>query len=279
MEIKVYSPRENIKLKKLYKDIAKGFFEGHELAMRFFIRDLKASYQRSLLGILWLFIPALVSALVWVFLNNQQVITVKNAPMDYAAFTISGTLLWSLFTESINKPMQRYQGAMSMMSKLNFPKEALILVSIYDMLFSMVLKLIVLIPILWVLGYVPDWQFIPALFWILYMILMGLSIGILITPVGLLYSDVGRFINIALPFLMFMTPVVYPLSKSGILLDFQYLNPVTPFLERARSYIGGYDFVMDSSLVIWSIITIIIMLVGLAIIRIAMPVIIERAGS
>lgn len=279
MEIKVYSSRQNVKLTKLLKDILNDFFEGHELAMRFFIRDLKASYQKSLLGIFWLFIPALASALVWIFLNSQKVIVVKDAPMDYAAFTMCGTFIWSLFTEAINKPIQRYQGAMSMMSKLNFPKESLVLVSVYDLLFSMVLKLIVLIPILWILGYEPTWQFLPALIWILFMILMGVSLGILITPIGLLYSDVGRFINIALPFLMFMTPVVYPLGKSSILSDFQYFNPITPFLERVRSYIGGYDFVMDSSLVIWSIITIIIMLVGLAIIRIAMPVIIERAGS
>ena len=279
MEIKVYSAREEIKLTKLLKDIAIGFVEGHELAMTFFIRDLKASYKRSFLGVFWLFIPALATALVWIFLNNQQVIVVKNAPMDYSAFTICGTLIWSLFTESINKPIQRYQAAMGMMSKLNFPKEALILVSLYDLLFSMFLKLIVLIPILLVLGYNPGWQFFPALLWILYMVLMGLSIGILITPIGLLYSDVGRLISIALPFLMFMTPVVYPLSKGSILSDFQYLYPVTPFLERARSYIGGYDFVMDYSLSVWSILTVIILIVGLIIIRIAMPAIIERSGS
>lgn len=279
MEIKVYSPRQSIKLTKLLKDIAIGFFEGRELAMRFFIRDLKASYQRSFLGVFWLFIPALASAAVWIFLNNQQVIVVKNAPMDYAAFTMCGTFIWAMFTEAINKPMQRYQGAMSMMSKLNFPKEALILVSIYDLFFSLFLKLIVLIPILWVLGYMPVWNFFPALAWVLFMILMGVSIGILITPIGLLYSDVGRFINIALPFLMFVTPVIYPLSKSGILSDFQFLNPATPFLERARSYIGGYEFEMSYSLGVWSILTILILLIGLITIRIAMPVIIERSGS
>ena len=279
MQVKIHTPRQKDKFRKIFKDIFIGFIEGRDLASRLFIRDVKASYQRSLLGIFWLFLPALSTAAIWIFLNNQQVVAIMDTPMDYAAFTMCGTIIWSLFAEAINKPLQRYQGAMGMMGKLNFPRESLILASLYDMLFSLVLKLIVLVPILFILGYQPGWSFIPAIGWIIILIILGMSIGILISPIGLLYSDIGKALPIVLPFLMYLTPVIYPLSTKGMLANLQYLNPVTPFLERARSYIGGYDFVMNDNLWIWSILTIVMLIVGLVAIRIAMPIIVEKAGS
>jgi lipopolysaccharide transport system permease protein len=279
MQIKTYTPRRKESLYQLLKDTINGFLEGRELGYRLFIRDTKASYQKSLLGILWLFLPALATAGIWIFLNNQNVVAITDVPMDYAAFTMCGTLLWSLFAEAIVKPMQRYQSAMGMMSKLNFPREALLLTSMYDMLFSFLLKLIILIPILWLLGYPPDWNFLFALLWTFVLIVLGLSIGIVLSPIGLLYTDIGKGINLVLPFLMYLTPVIYPLRQSGLLAELQFLNPVTPFLERARSYMGGYEFVMTTNLWLWVLLTLVILLIGLLSIRIAMPIIVERSGS
>jgi lipopolysaccharide transport system permease protein len=279
MQIKIYTPTQNNSILQLCKAVVLGFRDGRELAYRLFIRDLKASYQKSFLGIFWLFLPALATAGIWIFLNNQKVVAITDTPMSYAAFTMCGTMLWSLFSEAITKPMQRYQSAMGMMSKLNFPREALLLTALYDMLFSLVLKLIVLIPILWLLGYPPSWHFLFALLWILALIILGLSVGIVLSPIGLLYTDIGKAITLALPFLMYLTPVIYPIRKVGLLADMQFLNPVTPFLERARSYIGGYEFVMTTNLWVWSIATVVVLFIGLLAVRIAMPIIVERAGS
>lgn len=279
MSVKIYTPNHNENFAQTFIGIWKGFFEGRDLAYRLFLRDFKASYEASLLGILWVFLPPLATAGVWIFLNDQKVIHVQNTPMAYPAFALCGTMMWSLFTESLTKPMQRYKGAMSMMVKLNFPREALLLTTFYDLFLSILLKLIILIPILWALGYPPGIKWLFAMPAITGLMFIGVSIGIFIAPLGILFNDISRFINLALPFLMYLTPVVYPLSRRGLLGAIQKVNPVTPWLERIRSLLGGYDFTFYDSLLLWFVVALFLFFAGLIAMRIALPIIIERSGS
>lgn len=277
--MKIYTPKRSYSLFKLLKDVLFGFREGKELAFRLFIRDLNASYKKSFLGIFWLFIPPVFTAVLWIFLNDQKVISITDSPMDYAAFTLCGTVLWSLFAEALTKPIQRYQNAMGMMSKLNFPRESLFLASIYDMGFSLFLKLIILVPVLWLLGYVPGFNWLLALIGILGLLFVGLTFGLFISPLGLLYGDIGKGLPLILPFVMYLSPVIYPLRSGGALSFLQNINPVTPFLELSRSSIGSYPFDLNESLFGWSLVSVFVLLFGLITIKVALPVIVERSGS
>lgn len=278
-KIRIYTPRREESFFRVLIEIFAGFSNGRELAWRLFIRDLRAGYRKSMLGFVWLFLPPFATAGVWIFLNSQRVISIHDTPMAYPGFTLCGTMLWSLFAESITKPIARYQSSMGMMTKLNFPREAIILASIYDLMFGFLLRLVILLPVLWVLGYPPTWDFFPAFLTVLGLAFTGLSIGIFLSPIGLLYSDVAKGLPIILPFAMYLTPVIYPLRSSGYLASLQGINPVTPFLERARSLFGGYEFTMGDELLGWSVVLLILFLVGLITLRIALPVIIERSGS
>ena len=256
-----------------------GFKEGKGLAYRLFIRDLRAGYKRSFLGVFWLFLPPFFTAGIWIFLNEQNVVSIQGAPMDYAAFTLCGTILWSFFAEALNRPIQRYQSAMGMMSKLNFPRESLVLAAVYDQLFSLVLKLVVLVPILWTLGYPPSWDWIVGFLGILGLLIAGISIGLMLSPLGLLYGDIGKALPMVLPFLMYLSPVIYPLREGGNMAILQGINPVTPFLEIARSSLGGYEFTLWQPLWIWTVVLIVLLLFSLLVVKIAMPMIVERNGS
>ncbi len=279
MKTTVYGPQNKYLLSKLIQEVYAGFKEGRELAFRLFIRDLKGGYKRSFLGLFWLFIPPFFVAAIWIFLNEQNVVSIEGAPMDYAAFTLCGTILWSLFAEALNKPIQRFQSAMGMMSKLNFPRESLVLAAVYDQLFSLVLKLIVLLPVLWSLGYPPTWNWVIGLMGIVGLLIAGISIGLLLSPLGLLYGDIGKALPLILPFAMYLSPVIYPLREGGKMAFLQGINPVTPFLEIARSAFGSYEFTLWQPLWVWSILLIALLLLSLLVMKIAMPIIVERSGS
>lgn len=279
MNVKIYTPQREENIVSLVREIVRNFQIGQELASRLFLRDLKAAYRKSFLGILWLFLPPLATAGIWIFLNSQRVVAVQKTPMDYAAFALCGTMQWTLFAEAITKPIVRFQNAMTMMSKLNFPREAVVLASLYDLMFSLVLKLIILFIGLMMFGYPPTWQFATATFFVFLLMLGGLSLGLLLSPLGLLYNDISKGLPIILPFAMYLTPVIYPLRKNGFLASLQSLNPVTPFLERSRSLLGGYEFSMQTSLWWWSIGLLMAFGLGLIILKISMPVIVERSGN
>ena len=279
MQIKKYEPNNNQSLKQLIKDIIFGFIEGRELAWRLYIRDIKAGYRKSFLGFFWMLIPPLATAGLWIFLNKQNVIKVEDAPMNYRAYVLCGTIFWSIFAEAVNKPLQRYQGAMGMMSKLNFPREALLLRSFYDLIFSFLLKLLVLIPILWVLGCPPTINFLMILPFTFGLIMLGLSLGLLITPLGMLYNDVGKALPMLLPFIMYFSPIIYPIKENTLMGFISKLSPATPIIERIRSFIGGYAFEMQFELTLWFLFVMFFFLLGLIILKISLPIIVERNGG
>ncbi len=106
---------------------------------------------------------------------------------------------------------------------------------------------------------------------ILSLMLFGFVIGILITPLGLLYGDVQQTLPIITTFLMFLSPVLYPVPQSGIAARVAGINPLTPLIVATRdwltigttSYIGGFVLVTSLNLCF--------LLVGWVIFRVAMP--------
>ena len=279
MNVKIYTPSNSENPLQMLWSVAKGLAEGHSLGYRLFRRDMKASVEGSLLGFVWLFLPALAAAGIWILLNQQRVINVSSGQMAYPAYVLIGTTLWTIFTESINKPIQRYKAAMSMMTKLNFPREALLLAAIYDMLFSVFIKMIVLLPLLVFLGMSPSFSWSMSLLIALGVVFTGIAIGIFIAPFGILFNDLSRAINLILPFIMYLTPVVYALPKDSFLARAQIYNPVTPWIEYCRSFIGNYAFDMQTPLLLWLLVSLFMLCAGLIMMRIALPIIVERSGS
>jgi lipopolysaccharide transport system permease protein len=70
---------------------------------------------------------------------------------------------------------------------------------------------------------------------------LGLALGVLVAPVGLLYADVGRAIGLATGFWFFLTPVIYRMPETGIL----RFNPVTPLLDTTRAWLTSSTAVAD----------------------------------
>src|SRR5690606_33046161 len=107
--------------------------------------------------------------------------------------------------------------ARSILSKINFPKEALILSGIYKLLFNSSIKIILLLIFVFLYGVGLNWSLLLFPFAILGGLIVGTTLGLFITPLGLLYKDVGKIIGFAMQFLMYATPVVYAIPKDGFM--------------------------------------------------------------
>ena len=144
LPVTVYEKQRKINLVKLLGQTLTDFFGSHFLALQLTRRDVSAQYRQSYFGILWLFITPLASAAIWVFLNSSGTITITDTGIPYPVYAFSGTLIWSILLESINAPMASTNAARGIISKINFPKEALVLSGIYKLLFNSSFKVLLL---------------------------------------------------------------------------------------------------------------------------------------
>ena len=113
----------------------------------------------------------------------------------------------------------------------------------------------------------------------LVMVLLGCAIGLTFVPVGALFGDVGRAIQLALRFGFFVTPVIYAMPDSGFTRTLLLWNPVTAPLVSTRSWLIGGE-----SIFIWPtigvfVISLFLLLVATVIFKIVMPQLIERLNG
>lgn len=249
-----------------------------ELAVALFKRDIRAQFRQSILGYAWLFFPPIATTVVWFFLNRSGVVRVADTGIPYPAFVMIGTLLWQAFLDSMLKPIQALNNSKAMLVKLNFPRIAPVLAGMAEISLTSAVRLILLIPIFIFAGLTPAWStiFFPVAY--LAMLLLGTAFGSLLTPVGLLYTDVGRGIQIVGQFAMYATPVVYPVATAGLLLWVNRLNPVTYLIETGRATLAGgpWDDLLPALAV--SAGAFVLLLIGWTIFHITVPRIIERMG-
>jgi lipopolysaccharide transport system permease protein len=280
MKETIYSPESEIRsFGAIFSGIFRGLKDGMPLGKRLFVRNIKAMYRQSLLGLLWAFIPPLLTSVIWIMLNNHKVLAVGDTDMPYPIYVLVGTMLWQILVDAIQLPLKTVALSKKILIKLNFPRESLIIAGLYEVLFNAAIKIFFLGVILVVFGVQPTSMIAMAPVAILGLIMLGLSIGVLLTPIGLLYQDIQRAIQFGMQFLMYLTPVIYTIPKEGLLKTINEINPVTPLIINARNWLTiGDVYQMD---MFWFVQggVLLVFIFALVIYRLSMPHIIERMGS
>ena len=279
LPVTIYEKQRKINLVKLLGQTLTDFFGSHFLALQLTRRDVSAQYRQSYFGILWLFITPLASAAIWVFLNSSGTITITDTGIPYPVYAFSGTLIWSILLESINAPMASTNAARGIISKINFPKEALVLSGIYKLLFNSSFKVLLLVVFIFAFGVGFHWSLLLLPLVLVMAVVFGTSLGLLITPIGLLYSDVSRLISMGLSLFMYVTPVVYGIPKTGIMKTIMTYNPFTPFILTIRDVaVGGSPEFLNYFIGLTGL-GIVLFFIGLVIYRVSIPVIVERLSA
>jgi lipopolysaccharide transport system permease protein len=250
-----------------------------QLAWRLFIRDVSAQYRQSIFGYLWVLIPPLVASLPFIYLNAQGLVRIGDTSIPYAAYAIIGTAIWQVFADSLNAPLRGFNAARGMLTRINLPREAILLSALAQVGLGFLVRLMLVIVVMAWFRQVPPATVALFPLGILSIVLVGFAIGILITPLGLLYGDVQQALPILTTMLMFLTPVLYPVPQSGIAAVIAGINPLTPLIVSTRDWLtigatahgGGFIVVTSMALVF--------LLLGWVALRVAMPHLVARLGN
>jgi lipopolysaccharide transport system permease protein len=263
----------------LLLDMLRSFAGAKELAWRIAVRDISALYRQTLLGYFWSFMPPLLTALVFVVLQKNNVVNFGTTDTPYALFAVTGTMLWQSFVESLTAPLKVVMNSKKILSQINFPRESLILAAIYEAVFGLAVRLAVLFLLMPFLG--AEFSISMVLFIIpaLMLVAIGIVIGILLTPLGVLYGDIYSAIPVVAQLLFFVTPVVYPPPQTFPYSALAYINPGSPFLLTARSALLGTEVSNWTHMAVVGVCSLVVGLIALVLYRVAMPIVIERISS
>lgn len=265
------------RLASVFLDSLRDLWTHRELATLLAIRDTKAKYRSSLLGLLWAVAPPILAAIGLTSARNAGMLNLGHTPIPFPAYVVLGFSLWQVFTAALTRPMQSLASARNLLSKVAFPREVIVLSELNKLIVSVGVHA-VLVGVVFFIYQVPIASTAPLVIVPLtILILLGLAIGLLLAPAALLIGDILN----ALPFLtgalLIITPVAYVTPEnSGLFATVVKLNPLTPIFEWSRLVLSvgiPPNLAFFSGVAIFSTV---LLILALVVFRISMPVVVER---
>lgn len=147
------------------------------LILRLVIRDISARYKQSVVGILWAFLAPLVMMVVFVWIKSKNILPIADTAMPYAAFVFLGQIVWLLFSQGVTLSTNSLVVAGPMLSKINFPREVLVISAMGQTIFEFLIRIpLLLIIFVWV-GFTPKLTILLIPFILLPLLLFVIGLG------------------------------------------------------------------------------------------------------
>lgn len=282
-EVAVYGARSTFSTPRQFlRDLWRDIMASRKLAAMLAFRDLKAQYRQSILGPLWLVIPPLAWTVGLTVLKDNNLANIgdfSENPAKNPAYILISMALWQMFTESLRGPMQALQMNRGILTKVRFPREAVIVADILKLLVAVAIQvsMIAVVAVVYRLPVTATVLAFPLAVGAL--ILLGTTAGLLLAPIGLLYKDIGNSMQYIFLAGMAVTPVLFEMSElapGGYYAAFVKINPVAPLLVTARELATGQVLTMLPQFGIVVGLTVAMLFVALALVRASMPIVIER---
>jgi lipopolysaccharide transport system permease protein len=262
----------------LVSELFSDLWKSKELTWTLFLRDTRADYRQSILGFLWMFIPILATTFVWTFLFNYRIIKVDDPPVPYAIHVMVGTLIWYMFTSAINQPLASFNAGQGIFMKLKVPPEAFIISGMFKIFTDVLIRLLVLIPVFFYFQITPPLTILLFPFALLGTAIVGMAIGVLMIPLGSLYGDIPRIFGTAVALGFYITPIIFPIPKTGFAATVVTLNPATALIQVPRDLLtyGIGDFI--SPFLVLVLFFSILLILSFLLLRAVLPILVERMG-
>ena len=233
---------------KLFNVNLKEIWQYRDLILLFVKRDLTTSYKQTILGPLWILINPLLSTTVFTVIFGI-IAGIPTDGMPQFLFYMSGNILWGFFSSCLNRGSGTFLGNVRLFGKVYFPRLVMPISGIIYNLVNFFLQTSVFVILVIVYAVIganvhPNWLIALTPLLVLQTAMLGTGMGLIISSITTKYRDLNVLVGFGVSLLMYITPVVYPISQVPV--NFRWLmllNPVAPIVETYRcAFLGRGSF-------------------------------------
>lgn len=235
-----------------------------ELFYIFAWRDIKVRYKQTILGIAWALLQPITSMFIFtVFFGKLAKIPSDGLP--YSLFVLVGLVFWGFFSGTLTHASNSLVENEGIIKKTYFPRLILPLSAIATGLVDFGISFILLLSIAFYFGHVPSLLSLVIIPLGLVISSLGAAgLGLFLAAFNVKYRDVRYILPFFIQTLIFLTPVIYPLSIVGLSNRLVIaINPIAGVIESARQVIGGSTIIDYQVLVISAVSSILLFIIGL----------------
>lgn len=227
------------------------------------VYNIRSRYSQTVLGILWIVLLPLSTALVLSFLFAQ--IThpgdIGNAP--FISFFLTALTFWGLFSSGVNMGVRALLGSMGLINQVYFPREVLILVRFCEEIVDLSFTVATLLIVNAVVGIWPNAWYVALPLVVLIQMTLTLGAMFLVSYTSVLIRDVPQLIGVLLQLFFYLTPIIYPVQRTPEQLQWlTFINPLASLIDAYRRIIVYGEAPVLSNLLYPAVFAVILLFAG-----------------
>ena len=216
-----------------------------ELLINLTLREVRGKYKRTALGQGWSLLNPLVQMAIFTVVFGV-LIRITPEPGDpsgvdvFALWLVAGLLPWAFFSNAVTSGMGALIGNANLINKVYFPRELLVLSTVFSWNVSFGVELLVLAAVMLLFGGSPL-LFLPVV--VVAVVLLtafALGIALVLSVANVYFRDTQHFIALFMQVWFYATPIVYPYAyvrdnASPTVETLYRLNPLERFVTVFRN--------------------------------------------
>jgi len=216
-----------------FKNIQKFIWE-------FSIRDFKARYLGSFLGVLWAFIQPTIQIIIYWFIFQ---VGFKSVPIDnfpFILWLVSAMVPWFFVSDSIQNSTNSIVDNSYLVKKVVFRVSILPIVKVYSALYIHLFFLIFMIVMFALYGYFPSIYSLQVIYYLASAIILVIGLSWITSSLVIFLKDVGQIISVMIQFGFWLTPIFYSLKM--VPERFHFFFKLNPFYYIVQGYRDSFIY-------------------------------------
>ena len=212
--------------------------------------DFKLRYQGSVLGYLWALLrPLMMFAILYIVF--AKLLRFGGDIPHYPVYLLTGTVLWSFFTECTSQGIQAMIQRGDLIRKISFPKYIVVVSTTFTALINLLINMGVVIIFALLNGVTPSlsWLLVPVLVLELYCLSLGISF--LFGAINVKFRDIASIWEVLIQALFYAVPIIYPITmvanSSVLAAKLILLNPIAQVIQDVR-----YNLITTEAVTTWN---------------------------
>lgn len=239
-------------------------------------RELLGTYSNTMLGIVWRLTTPLTTLAGYslVFGLFGQVKFATSAP--YPVVLFCGLLPWLIFSTTLVSLSNSIFQNSALITKIYFPRLIPLIVSLIDKLVDMAVGLCILVALLVATGLPIGMGMLETVVYLVWALVLAFAAGLWLSWITVLFRDIRHALPMALQFVFYLSPVVYPISAVPEKYQWVFqINPVVSIINGMRWSILGLGSPPNGWTVYALIVTFLLLIGGLIFFRRAERVLVD----
>jgi len=170
-------------------------------------------------------------------LNSSGVLDVGSTTAPYPAWALLNLTVWQVFAAGLTATTGSIVAGGSMVVKINFPKSALVMASLGNILVETAIRTVMIVLVFAWYGVSPKATAALAPLVLIPVLALTLGMGLVLSLFNALLRDVIHIVTVGVSFLLFVTPVLYADPGQGLLSRWNTINPMAIFVGATRDLV------------------------------------------